>query len=75
MKIQNLIIAAGLTVIIASGCSGGKEQDSNSNELEGKITISGAFALYPMAVQWGEEFKALHPKHNLTFKAVVPEKA
>lgn len=62
MKIQNLIIAAGLTVIIASGCSGGKEEVSNANELEGKITISGAFALYPMAVQWGEEFKALHPK-------------
>ncbi|MFI5171072.1 MAG: PstS family phosphate ABC transporter substrate-binding protein [Chitinophagales bacterium] len=31
-------------------------------EVEGKITISGAFALYPLAVKWGEEFKKLHPK-------------
>lgn len=31
-------------------------------ELSGKITMSGAFALYPMAVRWGEEFKKLHPK-------------
>ena len=31
-------------------------------ELEGKVTLSGAFALYPLAVKWGEEFKKLHPK-------------
>ena len=70
MKIQNLIIAAGLTVIIASGCSGGKEEVSNANELEGKITISGAFALYPM-----KNLKHCTQKYNLTFKAVAPEKA
>jgi len=33
-----------------------------SAELEGKISMSGAFALYPLAVKWGEEFKKLHPK-------------
>jgi len=31
-------------------------------ELEGEISLSGAFALYPMAVKWAEEFKKLHPK-------------
>lgn len=31
-------------------------------ELEGKISLSGAFALYPLVVKWGEEFKKLHPK-------------
>lgn len=34
-------------------------------DLSGKITMSGAYALYPMAVRWGEEFKKLHP--NVTF--------
>lgn len=29
--------------------------------LSGKITMSGAYALYPMAVKWGEEFKKLNP--------------
>jgi phosphate transport system substrate-binding protein len=33
-----------------------------SDDLEGTITISGAFALYPITVKWAEEFKKLHPK-------------
>jgi len=28
---------------------------------ERTLTISGAWALYPMVVRWGEEFQALHP--------------
>src|SRR4030095_6582647 len=35
--------------------------DPAPKELTGKITMSGAYALYPMAVKWGEEFKKLHP--------------
>ncbi len=31
-------------------------------ELSGTITISGAFALYPMMTVWAEEFTKLHPK-------------
>lgn len=31
----------------------------------GNITISGAFALYPMVVKWAEEFKKVNP--NVTF--------
>lgn len=38
------------------------EKVPGAAELEGKITISGAFALYPLAVKWGDEFKKLHPK-------------
>jgi phosphate transport system substrate-binding protein len=30
-------------------------------DLEGTISISGAFALYPLAVKWSEEFKKLYP--------------
>jgi len=35
--------------------------DPAPKDLTGKITMSGAYALYPMAVKWGEEFKKLHP--------------
>jgi phosphate transport system substrate-binding protein len=31
------------------------------NKLEGTVTISGAFALYPLAVKWADEFKKIHP--------------
>ena len=30
-------------------------------ELQGTITASGAFALYPLMVKWGEEYQKLHP--------------
>ncbi len=58
------IYAIGITLVTAfvlNGCAGSDSNNSADGELSGKITISGAFALYPMAVQWGEEFKALHP--------------
>jgi len=35
---------------------------AQKKELEGQISLSGAFALYPLAVKWAEEFKKLHPK-------------
>lgn len=34
---------------------------SNSNELSGAISVSGAFALYPMMTIWAEEFHKIHP--------------
>jgi phosphate transport system substrate-binding protein len=30
-------------------------------KLKGNITISGAYALYPLAVKWSEEFKKIYP--------------
>ncbi|MCD8164949.1 MAG: extracellular solute-binding protein [Bacteroides sp.] len=35
---------------------------AQKKELQGEISLSGAFALYPMAVKWAEEFKKVHPK-------------
>ena len=42
---------------------------ASSQELSGTITLSGAFALYPMAVRWGEEFQKLHPKVKVEVSA------
>ena len=39
------------------------------SKLEGRITLSGAFALYPLAVKWAEEFKKLHPKVKIDLTA------
>jgi phosphate transport system substrate-binding protein len=35
------------------------------DSLSGNITISGAFALYPMMTRWAEEYQKIHP--NVTF--------
>lgn len=40
-----------------------------AGELKGRITISGAFALYPMAVKWAEEFRKLHPGVKIDISA------
>ena len=47
----------GLAVLLAVGQANGEEP-----ALKGNVTISGAWALYPMAVRWGEEFNKLHPQ-------------
>ncbi len=39
------------------------------DSLKGEISISGAFALYPMVVKWAEEFKKLHPKVRIDVSA------
>lgn len=33
----------------------------DQGEVRGEIQLSGAFALYPMAIKWAEEFRKLHP--------------
>lgn len=38
-------------------------------ELRGTLSISGAWALYPMAVKWAEEFQKLHPKVRIDVQA------
>lgn len=38
-------------------------------ELSGTISLSGAWAIYPLAVKWGEAFQKLHPKVKLDISA------
>ena len=49
-----------LTTLLISACSA-KPQASQGSDLSGTITISGAFALYPMMTRWGEEFQKIYP--------------
>ena len=37
--------------------------------LHGSISVSGAFALYPLAVQWGNEFEEIHPDVRVDISA------
>ncbi len=42
--------------------STGAAQQPVSTSLEGNITVSGAFALYPLMTRWAEEFQKANPK-------------
>ena len=39
------------------------------NKLSGQISISGAFALYPMTVKWAEEFRKINPDVRIDISA------
>jgi ABC-type phosphate transport system substrate-binding protein len=41
----------------------------SEGELKGKITVSGAWALYPMTIRWAEEFRRLHPDVEIDISA------
>jgi phosphate transport system substrate-binding protein len=38
-------------------------------EIKGTVRVSGAWALYPMMVAWGEEFRKVHPKVRIDISA------
>jgi phosphate transport system substrate-binding protein len=42
---------------------------SDTAELQGTIRVSGAWALYPMMVKWGEEYGKIHPKMRIDVSA------
>jgi phosphate transport system substrate-binding protein len=50
-----------LTFTVACSGSTGASSVSPEGGLHGTITVSGAWALYPLMVRWGEEFQKLNP--------------
>jgi phosphate transport system substrate-binding protein len=56
-------------VILAYSCGSDFNKKNTKDELSGTISISGAFALYPLTQKWVEEFKILHPKVRIDVSA------
>jgi phosphate transport system substrate-binding protein len=46
-----------------------RTQKGIAGDLQGTITMSGAFALYPMVMKWSEEFRKLHPQVRFDISA------
>ena len=57
-----------ILALLASECGQSGASAQSEGNLKGTITISGAWALYPMMVRWGEEFQKVHPdvKFNIS---------
>ncbi|MGD2035253.1 MAG: substrate-binding domain-containing protein, partial [Bacteroidales bacterium] len=69
-------IAISLLTLLIIGlilCCGQGQRDTKTGRsedtLKGNISISGAFALYPMTVKWAEEFQKLHPNVQIDISA------
>jgi phosphate transport system substrate-binding protein len=76
MKWRNYLVIflflSGLAWLIGlSSCNPSADNNAGStgDTLKGKITLSGAFALYPLAVKWAEEFEKLHPNVTVNVSA------
>ena len=65
MKKLTTLLAALLVLIFQSPV----KSQPKKEELKGNISISGAFALYPLAVKWAEEFRKLHPNVKFDISA------
>ena len=76
VKLRNTVLAVGTVAVVGvsalslASCGGKKENkvDANGN-LSGQISLSGAFALYPLAVQWADDFQKLHPDVRIDLSA------
>src|SRR6478735_608879 len=56
-----LLLPASLLIQNFSSAPGNHQEEKLNPDISGKISLSGAYALYPMAIKWGEEFHKLHP--------------
>ncbi|WP_099366763.1 PstS family phosphate ABC transporter substrate-binding protein [Sphingobacterium sp. 1.A.4] len=59
-----------LVMFLAQGCAPKESESYHADRgYSGSISISGAFALYPLAVLWSEDFKKIHPHVRFNISA------
>jgi len=66
LKSVKFTLAVFVLISIAACNSGGKKTNTAES---GTISISGAFALYPMTAKWAEEFQKAYPKIRIDVSA------
>jgi len=59
-RFRLVLLVVFMLILPFSACSQ-KPSTQQTGQLEGTITISGAFALYPMMQRWAEEFQKINP--------------
>jgi phosphate transport system substrate-binding protein len=63
------LVVVALIGPLPAACGGQPAAQPQGSELNGTITVSGAFALYPLMVRWGEEYSKLHPDVSFDISA------
>jgi len=62
-------VAIGILLIASSFIKKDAAIKPPADDLQGTISISGAFALYPITVKWADEFRKLHPNVKFNISA------
>ncbi|MBU0494759.1 MAG: substrate-binding domain-containing protein [Chloroflexi bacterium] len=60
-KLGLILVVLGLLSSLTACDPSPSSQPTPEGQLRGTVTVSGAWALYPLMVQWSEEFQKLHP--------------
>ncbi|MBP7652385.1 substrate-binding domain-containing protein [Candidatus Dependentiae bacterium] len=63
------MIVISILFLLNAGCKNNSQQSTEVPAQKETITISGAWALYPMMVKWVEEFKKIHPDLQIDLSA------
>lgn len=58
---KELFMVVMVAAWLVTGCGQATVGAKSNDSLSGTITVSGAWALYPMMVRWAEEFQKIHP--------------
>jgi len=66
VPVITLVALSLITLPLLSACRSETESETG---LKGTITVSGAWALYPMMVKWAEEFQKIHPQVRIDVSA------
>jgi len=69
MKKTVLILMVALGAGLAAPVHAAPARQAAAAELKGSLSLSGAWALYPMALKWAEEFQKLHAGVRLDVQA------
>jgi len=67
-SIRRLLTIIALAGMVMVSC-GPEPRYHKKRSIEGRITLSGAFALYPMTTLWAEEFRKLYPEVEIDITA------
>jgi phosphate transport system substrate-binding protein len=64
-QVKSIVLVLCILALLATAASCSPSTGQQAVDLEGKlsgtITVSGAFALYPIMVSWGDEFQKVYP--------------
>ena len=64
------LISAALTLVLTGlGSCGTGGREEQSRDIGGQVSVSGAFALYPLAIQWSNDFQVKYPEVKIDVSA------
>jgi phosphate transport system substrate-binding protein len=66
---KTVLAAAFLLMVARHAPSGPVARGASIPEIRGTLSVSGAWALYPLALRWAEEFGHLHPGVRIDVQA------